>query len=412
MTERSEPTAANDPPLPGPASATASKSAAPRDERLDEKSTIAKYFHDNGTSALQAHKRWRNGTAIARALTVALGLILFMVPVVLAWLEHGEIGGALFASIAERPDFLIPAVPMILIGLVPHLWRFGWELPAGLLLLIFAGEMLLFQPNRPRMTVALSVLALCAIGYGVYLRLKRQHDPADLKDVEKEVDAATDKVLKRAVEKALKDAPFPADYSPSAWQILRTIPERDRLGSLKFQCFVGHDKRPRITPLGFAAFNYRENGLAVVQGAVDLTKEQVLFTDAQELAYSEIHALHWSQVAPPDDAGHEKAAQPVADDQAPAADSQPHTLIGGAGASGSSGGRLSGFRRGGRRRHVDSLSISVADQPRIVLVFHDSEALDGGVGRNSIETIERIREVWTAISNKRLALAGGGRSAS
>lgn len=372
----------------------------------DDRTTISRYFAEHGTDMMKAHQRWRSATAIAQLATVLLGILLIAIPLLLSWRENSGLTAGFWSSLAQRLDFFVPGVPLVVIGLIPHLWRFGWELPAGLLLLVYAGEMLLFQPDRPRMTMALSAVALAAIGYGFYLRLRRRQDPTDLRELEKRVDAATGNVLSRAVEQALRDAPFPAAYASNNWQVLRTIPDRSRMPGGRLQSLLGSDRALRVTPLGFVAFNHQPHGLAVVEGAVDLPREQVLFTRAQELSYSEILAMHWEQETPPEEAKHDveeappEAAKP-SDDEGQSAAGKPHLSL---------AGLRAGLRKDTRARHTDTLTIELAGNRQIVLLFQDSNLLGGKPGRCPIESIEAIRKVWTAISGRRLPTAKPGQA--
>lgn len=376
----------------GPAQGNGTKDPA------DDRTTISRYFAEHGTDMMKAHQRWRNATTFARFATVVLGILLVAVPIILSWRENGGLSTGFWPSLVQRLDFFVPGVPLVVVGLVPQLWRFGWELPAGVLLLVFAGEMLLFQPDRPRMTVALSAAAIAAIIYGFYLRLRRRQDPTDLGELEKRVDTATGHVLSRAVEQALRDAPFPAAYALNNWQVLRTIPDRSRVPGGRLQSLLGSDRALRLTPLGFVAFNHQPHGLAVVEGAVDLPHEQVLFTRAQELSYSEILAMHWEQETPPEEPKHDveeapsEAARP-SDEEPPAVAAKPHLSL---------SGLRAGLRKEARARHTDTLTIELAGNRKIVLLFQDSNLLGGKPGRCPIESIDAIRKVWTAISARRL----------
>lgn len=373
---------------------------AQRDNGADEKSTIALYFADNGRGMMQAHQRWRSATLMARVLTVAFGLLLIALPTALAWRTAGTLTWSAVEAVANRPDLLIPGLSMVVVGLMPWIWRFGWELPAGLLLAIFAAELFFFQPDRPRMTVALAAFAFTAIVYGCYLRWQRGGAPGNIEDLEQRVDTATDKVLERAIGKALKDAPFPIEYAPGSWRVLKTIPDRSRLPVSRIQCLVGEKKQLRINPLGFAAFSFRDHALAIVQGAVDLTAEKVLFTHAEELSYSELQGLHWTQESPLDDGKQDKdsaaeSSGPVLADASQSTKPQQMSFA----------GLRQSLRGEARVRQMDNLTIDLQHDRQIVLVFRDSAAVDRKVSANQIESIDKIRKVWAEVSERRLAAA-------
>ena len=221
----------------------------------------------------------------------------------------------------------------------------------------------------------------------------RWRAPADLKSIETEVDQAIDSVLHGAIADALKGAPFLIEESAAKWHVLKTIPDRSRLAGAEVHSFVGQDKLLRITPLGFAAFSFREDAIVAVQGAVDLMKAHVLFTSAQELAYSEIQGLEWIKETPSGDVRVEAVEEASGEPQGEVSDKlQPAAML---------SGLRNSMRKGGGPRATNALLIDLPRGRQIKLVFQDSGVPGTTAKSGAIEVVQNVRRVCGLISEKR-----------
>lgn len=254
---------------------------------------VSQYFTDTYRLILLAHERWQTAIRIIQVLTIIGGVLLIAISVYLTVREAGSV-----YSIAEpmgrRLFLLLPGLLMLVIGSIPWLWKFGWELPAGLVALVTAAEMFFFQLGNVWFTIALFLGAIGAIIYGIHLRFKKR-DPLQIADLEQKLDAYTAKVIGQLPQKL--QLPVPVQFGGSSWQVLRSFPKRERTGALDALCKIGIDGRPRTSPAGVAAFELRPDTLVVFEAAVDLRTHEPLYARVQEFPYSDIVALSWTSDA-------------------------------------------------------------------------------------------------------------------
>jgi hypothetical protein len=218
-------------------------------------------------------------------------LALIAVALYLGFREAGAIDSRVIEPMSRELFLLLPGLLMLVIGSVPWLWKFGWELPAGLVVLVTAAEMFFFQLGNLWFTAALFLGAIGAIVYGIYLRFKKR-DPLQIADLEHKLDAYTDKVIAALPHKAR--LPVPVQFGGPGWQLSRCFPNGERCGSLEVLCKIGSDGKPRTNPAGVAAFELRPDTLAVFEAAVDLRTHQPLYTLVQEFTYGDIAQLSWA----------------------------------------------------------------------------------------------------------------------
>jgi hypothetical protein len=252
---------------------------------------VSQYFTDTYRLVLMAHERWQTAIRIIQVATAIGGLLLIAAALYLGFREAGAIDGRLIEPMGRELFLLLPGLLMLLIGSVPWLWKFGWELPAGLVVLVTAAEMFFFQLGNLWFTAALFLGAIGAVVYGIYLRFEKR-DPLQIADLEQKLDAYTDKVIAGLPQKVR--LPVPMQFVRPGWQLSRCFPNGERCGSLEVLCKIGSDGKPRTNPAGVAAFELRPDTLAVFEAAVDLRTHQPLYALVQEFTYGDIAQLSWA----------------------------------------------------------------------------------------------------------------------
>ena len=134
---------------------------------------------------------------------------------------------------------------------------------------------------------------------------------------------------------------------------------------------LGTDGRPRINPIGVAAFIFREQTMTAIEGAIDLGNEQELYRRAHEFRYQDIDSLVWSS-----------DATEVADPMGAA--------------------RMAPRKRSGMQaaeptlRYRDTLEIRLKNGRPVSLVFADSALLPDARNK-SVENLDRIRALWNDV---------------
>ncbi|HXF53652.1 MAG TPA: hypothetical protein VNK52_05960 [Hyphomicrobiaceae bacterium] len=273
--------------------------AAQADDGEITPDVVSQYFTDTYRLVLLAHERWRTAIRIIQVATAIGGMVLVGLSLYLGYREAGTIGGRMIESMGRELFLLLPGLLMLVIGAVPWLWKFGWELPAGLVVLVTAAEMFFFQLGNLWFTVALFLGAIGAVVYGIYLRFKKR-DPLQIADLERKLDAYTDRVM-AALPQKLR-LPVAVGFGDRDWLLVRSFPNGERCGALEVLCRIGSDDKPRTNPAAIAAFRLQPETLAVFEAAVDLRTHQPLYTLVQEVAYTDIAQLSWVSDVTADDA--------------------------------------------------------------------------------------------------------------
>jgi hypothetical protein len=354
---------------------------------------VSQYFTDTYRLVLMAHERWQTAIRIIEVATALGGMLLIAVALYLGFREAGAIDSRVIEPMSRELFLLLPGLLMLLIGSVPWLWKFGWELPAGLVVLVTAAEMFFFQLGNLWFTAALLLGAVGAIVYGIYLRFKKR-DPLQIADLEQKLDAYTDKVIAALPHKVR--LPVPVQFGRPGWQLSRCFPNGERCGSLEVLCKIGSDGKPRTNPAGVAAFELRPDTLAVFEAAVDLRTHQPLYALAQEFTYGDIAQLSWANDVVAEEArptaagriaGMASAAAVAAGTAAPAAEEQPTPRP-----------------RDRTMRHRMVLEIGLVSGRTVSIVFWDSGSLSRsarGMPPMPITDPSALSTLWQQILERR-----------
>jgi len=99
---------------------------------------VSQYFTDTYRLVLLAHERWQTAIRIIQLATAVGGVLLIATSIYLGYREAGAIDSTMIEPMSRELFLLLPGLLMLAIGSVPWLWKFGWELPAGLVVLVTA----------------------------------------------------------------------------------------------------------------------------------------------------------------------------------------------------------------------------------------------------------------------------------
>jgi hypothetical protein len=363
---------------------------------------VSQYFTDTYRLILLAHERWRTAIWIIQVATSICGVLLIVASVYLGYREAGAIGSGMIEPMGRQLFLLLPGLLMLAIGSVAWLWKFGWELPAGLVALVTAAEMFFLQLGNVWFTVALFLGAIGAIVYGIHLRFKKR-DPLQIADLEQKLDAYIDKVIAELPRKVR--LPVPVEFASPGWQVLRAFPNGEHSGSPDVLCKIGSDGKPRTSPAGVAAFELKPDTLVVFEATVDLRTGQPLYARAEEFTYGDIVQVSWTNDAVVEDvkvtaagrfaAGMASAAAAAAGGTAtPAAEDQPMPRP-----------------RDRALRHRMVLEIALVNGRALPIAFWDS----GYLSRGSVRSVAPIpvtdpsvvSKLWQQILERRAAARRG-----
>ena len=365
---------------------------------------VSQYFTDTYRLVLLAHERWQTAIRIIQVATAIGGVLLIATSIYLGYREAGAIDSTMIEPMGRELFLLLPGLLMLVIGSVPWLWKFGWELPAGLVALVTAAEMFFFQLGNWWFTIALFLGAVGAIVYGIYLRFKKR-DPLQIADLEQKLDAYTDKVIAGLPQKVR--LPLPVQFGQPGWQVLRCFPNGERCGLQDVLCKIGIDDKPRTSPVGVAAFELRPDTLAVLEAAVDLRTHQPLYALVQEFSYGDIVALSWSN-----DIVAEESRPTAAGRIAGMASAAAAAATGTAGAAADD--QSAPRPRDRTMRHRMVLEIGLVSGRTVPIVFWDSGFLPRGSARGipprPITDPSAVSALWQQILERR-AVAHHARSA-
>jgi len=345
---------------------------------------VEQYFTGAYLGVLRAHQRWRTAIRTIQVLTIVFGAGLVAAAVYLSWGDPATFGPRLLQML----HLLLPGLLLCVIGALPWLWKFGWELPAGLVALVTAAEAFYFHIGHLGFSVVLLVCATAAIAYGIRLRIAGRKQPLDLQALETKLDGWTDELVRRTLARWAEELP-PKAGSAQNERVLRSFPKPELSGSPDVLCRVGTDGKLRITPLGVVIFDLGPDSLLVYEGAIDLRREQVLYARAHEFRYGHIAGLHWFSDGVPEGTMSAAANMIVDRVTSPGADAtQPKA-------------------REAAPRRRDRLEIQLAAGEGVSIVFRDSALLPRGRQAapelQALEDRAHIRSLWTEIARRRQA---------
>jgi hypothetical protein len=361
-----------------PVTTAAGASTAPVDRHV-----ATRYFTGAYRADLSAQDRWRRLTRSARRTSGIVGLVLVLMTLHAIWRHAGTL---LVWPLPEPVIETSAGIGMILLvtALIPRIWRHGLELPAAIVVGLATVEVMFLHYSHRWLTLTLIALAVVAVVIGLYLRVRNRPDLRDLADLEPLLDRWTDELALRL----LTGSEIPIDHPTAAdcSYLLRTYPKLDRIGATRRHYRLGEsDTRARINPVGMAAVFLRADTVVTIEGAIDLTTEQVLYRRAHEVPYAEIAALLWTA-----DLVDGPSARPGA----------------GATVGMAAGATPSEIQAGPLVHRRESLELRLRNGRAISLVFRDSRFLaQAGGEAASLEPPARLRALWADVMARRTAAA-------
>jgi hypothetical protein len=356
----------------------------------------AQYFSGAYSRYRTAWHRLRRVVDMLRVAVLVFGIAICAAAVYVTWRETGTSDlNALYSALGQRSFVLFTGALIALIGAVPLVWRYGWQLPVGVFALGMAVEMTLLDLGYRPVAIGMFLVAMGAIIYSYFAPRTRQ--PLEDRELEEKLDRWIEAVTKKVVSRT--EVPSGGRLGEQDGQVLKSFPKRERIGTIEVLCKIGQDSRPRVTPMGVAMFELRPATMVVFEGAVDLQSEAVLYARVHEFRYEDIIALLWSRDAV-------AAARPALQGS-PLPGRSAMQAVAGKGKADEAGGL----------RHRETLEIRLSSGRSVSLVFNDTEFLPAEnvkMGVKLIEDMDHIRQLWQEIlarqGKARLgsARAGGG----
>lgn len=340
--------------------------ATSSDDRIN-RDIVAQYFTGAYVGLLRNYQRLRMFVAIARLVVGAAGLAL------VAWTWHDlwqQTGQLMVWPIPQTVVATPLGIGAILVfaAAIGRLWSYGWELPAAFVAALMIAEVALFNFADRRIMISAITVALAAIVAGIYSRVRRRRAPLDLPQLEPKLDAWTDQLIERFI--AQNVVPEPSLTPAACRHVLKTFPKLERSsGAPRVLGRLGTDGRPRVSPIGVAAFVFGDRTVTAIEGAIDLGNEQVLYRRAHEFRYQDIDSMVWSSDA-------------VEMTQASGTTVAPPRRRPGMGAADAG------------LRHRDTLEIRLKNGRPVSLVFADSALLPDARGK-SVESLDHVRALWS-----------------
>lgn len=349
----------------------------------------AQYFSGLYSKNRMAWHRLRRLMGWARILVMAIGIGICGAAIYVTWRETGASDlNALYAALGQRAFVLFTGALITSIGAVPLIWRYPWQLAVGLFALGMAIEMTVLDLGYRPVAIGMFMVAIGAIIYSYMLPRRRPplEDP--------ELEAKLDKWIGTVTRKLIEDTRLPvADKVRVDGEfVLKSFPKRDRIGNQDVACKVGSDSRPRITPMGVAAFDLRDTTMVAFEGAVDLVSNSVLYARVHEFRYDDIIALLWTRDAV-------SSAKPAVGAGAGAGALTPRSAM----------QVVAGKKADAAEvpRHRDMLEIRLISGRTVSLVFGDTQFLAADAikkgGIKLIEDMDRIRVLWGEILRRQQA---------
>jgi hypothetical protein len=349
------------------------------DDEPPPKSIVIQYFTGNYWRLLSRWRRWRDFMKGSGILLLAASLALF----VFAWWRQPvapRLSSADFLDfIKVQPGLLTSAAALLIMSAI---LLSGWNRRgiAALIVLALGIGADFYLSGLPRLGVA----ALAASGLLVLVlpAVKEETFP-EAKELERRLDRWTEGLLERAIHSAEA-----LDPSPSAsTHLLRCLPKS---GADSFKDMLvrhGGDGKPRVTPAGAVAFEFRPDAMVVIECALDLLTDRLLYRNVREFAYDDIVELVWLSE------GIDRFVQPLKGKAA----AEP--------AKSKSGMLLAG-RRSARGR--DLIEIRLSGGRSVSILLRDTRAARGDwpAERGLIEARSKVQAVWQEILAHRRQLRG------
>ncbi len=283
-------------------------SKPPSGNKDDIKPLLAQYFTGELHARHKGHLFFTSRVKTIRTAMALTGLALAAIPAI-RYTITPEVDWPQIVE-TEAQQYMMPGLLLLVIAALP-IWQ-SWALPLALVAAAAAGDFWFFELSHNGIVWGLSVIAgLAAIAY-LYDWMRGSRPPVAPGDLEPRIDEWIAKQFNSLIDKAKSEIPIPPERLDNP-VILKTFPKAERLKGLSVLTQIGEDRRPRISPVGLAAFNFGPENLTMFEGAVDLWSEKIVYARVHLFRYDDIVSLTWSSdVSPPEDPEYRAdAAKPV-----------------------------------------------------------------------------------------------------
>lgn len=352
-------------------------------DRDDIKSLLAEYFTGELHARHKGHVFFTRRVKTIRAAMTLTGLVLAAIPAI-RYTITPEVDWPQIVE-TEAQQYMMPGMLLLVIAALP-IWQ-SWALPLALVAAAAAGDFWLYELSHNGIVWGLAAVAALAVAAYLYDWVRGSRPPVAPGDLEPRIDEWIAKQFDSLIDKAKSEIPIPPERLENPI-ILKTFPKAERLKGLSVLTQIGEDRRPRISPVGLAAFNFGPENLTVFEGAVDLWSEKIVYARVHLFRYEDIVSLTWSSdVSPPDEPEMRRDA----------AKSKP------AATEDHGGDALSVVPR------RLELQIRLQGQCAVSLVFRDCLIHERLRNREfePIEDIVKIRDVWQRLLDAKLTKSPG-----
>ncbi|KUO53876.1 MAG: hypothetical protein APF80_16930 [Alphaproteobacteria bacterium BRH_c36] len=367
------------------ASQTPAASPGPSNRKAIERLLID-YFSKQHDRNLREYLKAKVTTLTLRWVVGLTGMALFLTPVIKVILTEETDRQILGQS--DGLVFLLPGLLLMVLSGIEPLWSRGWPAPMSLAIGIAAFDVLYFDTGPPWLiALMIAIAAMAFIAAVVSYVYHKNQVPKPLAELEKEIDELTAVQFRDFVHDARAHLPIPAGRLEGAGvQFLKCFPKRERLNKPDILARIGTDSIPRMSPIGVSAFDFGEDDVLVLEGAVDLKTGDAVYLAAHQFAYQDISAVIW---------GSDVWPRPVADISS-SKQSTAKTVPGSGVMPARSSKKPSVLR-------LEEFRILLRSTHAVEILFHDSSLAerleDQDFGR--IEDTAKIRVVWDALAKNR-----------
>lgn len=338
------------------------------------------YFSKKYDENVRRHLADEATTLFTRWVIAIIGAVLFAAPFIKVIITP-ETDRQLIGQ-QEGQLFLLPGFLLLIIAMLPPLWRKGWVLPMAASIAVAALDLYVFQVGHIAIIYALLALAAGVLLWDVRSFMEDRRKPASVKEFESRIDDWTERQLRGLITAARIDMPLvDGRLRSDGVVLLKSFPKADRLDKAKILARVGTDGVPRMSPVGLVAFDFGADDVLLFEGAIDLATSKPVYMRLHQFRYDSIAAVNWSSdIWPPAEAGSAAAAR------------RPEPAAPGDGSG--IGGRAMLQR--------DELQIRLKGAHDITLVFRDGSLAERLENKAflGIEKMDRITAVWQRLTKE------------
>lgn len=345
------------------------------------KALLQNYFsgrHDQDVAARRALDR---SSLVARIAFAVIGLVMVLWPMAMAALPMTV---EAFRGLGSRPNLalIVAGAVLVVIAVYRPVWSRGWPRPTALALLTAMADLHFVSLVHPFVVYAIGLLAAGLLGWDIVQWVRGYRAPAETADLEVQIDRWIGNQIQSLIATSRSELPVPEDRF-AGHVILTCFPKLDRVAPDRIRARIGTDKKPRVSPVGLAMFDFGEETVVMFEGAIDLWSQKIVYARLHQFRYGDIVALAWSS-----------DAYPPGEKSVP-----PPTIV--------EKMRTFDDRRAVVRRK-DELQIRLYGHRNVSVVLRDCGLHENLRNREflAIEDISKVRDVWQRLSDgKRRARA-------